>query len=165
MKVIAKGLVFTSRILFFGSLRKDTSVKSISKETSIPIVTLNISNTNTNINLGAPQQTTIPKKTLVKPSRVSNIESGKEEIGILDIIVELYNKGTNVNMDEGMLNNEYLITSTIETSIALPPLSSPITIYVPVLTISPPFFGVMQEPITTLFSSQSTEKVILRKRR
>lgn len=78
-----------------------------------------------------------------------------------------------INMDEGMHNDESTVistietstidttiieTSTIETSTTLTPPSSPITTSVPVSNISPTFFGIMQEPITTLFSSQSTEK-------
>lgn len=40
----------------------------------------------------------------------------------------------------------------------LPPPTSPIPTFIPALTISPTFLGVKQDPITTLFSSQSTEK-------
>ncbi|CAI9264755.1 unnamed protein product [Lactuca saligna] len=55
-------------------------------------------------------------------------------------------------------NNESIVTSTFTTSIALPPPSSPIPTFVPVSTISPTFSGIMQEPIATIFSSQSTKK-------
>ncbi|CAI9293078.1 unnamed protein product [Lactuca saligna] len=111
----------------------------------------------TNINLSDQKHTNIHEKAIVKPFGVLNTESGKEEIGTTDIAIDLSNKGTNVNMDEGMLNHESSVTSIIDTSTALPPPSLPGPTYIPVLTISPTFDGIMQEPITTLFSSQSTE--------
>lgn len=69
--------------------------------------------------------------------------------------MHLSTKDTNVNQTDGILNVE---STSIATSKVLPPSSSPIPTSVPVLTISPAFFGVMQEPITTLFSYQSTTK-------
>ncbi|CAH1412520.1 unnamed protein product [Lactuca virosa] len=55
-----------------------------------------------------------------------------------------------------------MLSSTIETSIldtstSLPPLSSPIPSSLPVSTISPTYSTIMQEPVTTLLSSQSTK--------
>lgn len=58
------------------SPRKDTPVKSTFKETRIPSVTINVSNTDANINSGDQQQTIIPHKALVKPFGVSNTDSG-----------------------------------------------------------------------------------------
>ena len=87
-------------------------------------------------------------------SGVSNTEFVREEVEIPNITVHLCNKDTNFNMDDGMLNVEY----SIATSTVLPPPTSLIPTFVPVLTISRTFYGVMQEPITTFFSSQSTEK-------
>ncbi|CAI9293186.1 unnamed protein product [Lactuca saligna] len=57
-------------------------------------------------------------------------------------------------MDDGILHVE----SYVATSMVLPPPTSSILTYVPTSTILQTFFGVMQEPITTLFSSQSTKK-------
>ncbi|CAH1448140.1 unnamed protein product [Lactuca virosa] len=56
-------------------------------------------------------------------------------------------------------------SSTFETFTSLPPLSSPIPTSLPVSTISPTYSTIMREPITTLFSSQSTkvERVVQEK--
>lgn len=84
--------------------------------------------------------------------------SGQEEVETLDITMDLSNMDANVDMDEVMHNNESTVTSIVTTSTALPPPSSPIPTFVPVSTISPTFSGIMQEPIATIFSYQSTEK-------
>ncbi|CAI9261635.1 unnamed protein product [Lactuca saligna] len=64
---------------YIGSPRKDSSVKSTFEEKRTSCFTLKLSNMNTNINSGNSQQTNILEKALVKPSVVSNTESGKEE--------------------------------------------------------------------------------------
>lgn len=61
-------------------------------------------------------------------------------------------------MDVGIVNNESTVTYTVKTSKKIPPPSSPTPTLVPVSTISPTFFGVLLEPIATLFSSQSIKK-------
>ncbi|CAI9268870.1 unnamed protein product [Lactuca saligna] len=93
-----------------------------------------------------------------------------------EIPVELSDKDTNFNTDEGVQKNESSITytfeastiissiienSTVATSTTLPQISSPLTTSVPVSTISPTYSTIMHEPITTLFSSQSTEAEIM----
>lgn len=85
---------------------------------------------------------------------------------------------TNVKMSEGVMNNKafgafhpetstmftsLILSSTIETTIldtstSLPSLSSPIPSSFPTSTISPTFSTIMHEPITTLFSPQSTKE-------
>ncbi|CAI9290984.1 unnamed protein product [Lactuca saligna] len=56
----------------------------------------------------------------------------------------------------------FILSSTIETTIidtstSLPPFSSPITSTLPASTISPTSSNIMHQPITSLFSSQSTK--------
>ncbi|CAI9275729.1 unnamed protein product [Lactuca saligna] len=99
----------------------------------------------------------------VIPSRVSNTESFMEDVEITDIIVNLYDKDSNINMEEGMHNVEITtVTINIETSI-IPqpqPTSPPPKLVAPssyTTAISLTFVGIMQEPIATLFSSQSTD--------
>lgn len=85
-----------------------------------------------------------------------------EEVETPDITVDLSNKDTNLNMDEGMYNDDSTVISTIKTSIidtntiktstvktstSLPPPSSPITTSIHVSAVSPTFFGIMQQPI------------------
>lgn len=89
----------------------DTYIKSAFEETSIPNVTVNISNMDTNIDSGDQSQTNIPEKTLVIPSRFSNTESHREEVKIPYITMDLSNKETNVNMDEGIIHVESFVAT------------------------------------------------------
>lgn len=104
---------------------------------------MNASNVDRNINCSEPIITLLP---------VSNVEEGRTS----NITENLSNKDSNFIMGEGSL------TSTIDTTGVepLPPSPLPQTstiVPTTVPTISPTFQGVMNDLITTLFSSQSTK--------
>lgn len=61
-----------------------------------------------------------------------------------------------------MINFESTAIASIATSTVLPPPRSPIPTFVYVSNVLPTFNGVMQEPIKTLSSSQSTEKSLVK---
>ncbi|CAI9269990.1 unnamed protein product [Lactuca saligna] len=113
---------------FLVSPRKDTSIKSTFEETSNPDVNANVSNSDVNISSIAQQTTRIPEMTKVIPPRGLNTESNFEELK--KIVVPLTQ-----------------------------PSSLPLTSVTPIssIVVSTTFVGVMQEPIATLFSSESTE--------
>ncbi|CAI9268460.1 unnamed protein product [Lactuca saligna] len=91
--------------------------------------------------------------------------------------MDLSYKDTNFNIGDGVQNNESFVTYTfqnstihtsniifstiktsiVETSTSLPPISSPLTTSIPVSTISPTYFTIIHEPITTLLSYHSTK--------
>lgn len=60
---------------YIGSPRRDSRVDSNLKDTRDPDVSVNVSNTDTNINLSDQENINIPEKKLIKPSGVSHIES------------------------------------------------------------------------------------------
>ena len=140
---------------FHTSPRMDTSIKLAIEEACIPDVNTHVSNKDVNINSGEQPSTSIPKKTKVTPPEVLHTKSVMEEGEIPNITVNLFDKEKNVNKSEGRSKIE---TSIVVTSTTLPPsLTSPPQTYVipptSITAFSSTFDVVMQEPITTLFSS------------
>ncbi|CAI9280965.1 unnamed protein product [Lactuca saligna] len=100
-----------------------------------------------------------------------------EEVRTLGIPVDIYTIDINVNMGEGVLTHEAhgistvttssvpisiilsstFETTTLDTSPSLPPFVSTIPTSLPTSTISSTFSNIMVQPITSLFSSQSTD--------
>lgn len=78
-----------------------------------------------------------------------------EEVETPNIIVNLSDKETNVNVDKRM---HTIKTTTVETSIVLPPPISPIqksvNTTISITIVSQTFVGVLQEPIKNLILSQ-----------
>lgn len=109
--------------------KKDTSVKSTFKETSIPDVTTKISNMDAHINSSEQQSTSLLENSKVIPLEVSHSGSNMEEDETLNIKLNLSDKDTNVTMDEGMISiaNSTIGTTTIKTSVVPPPTSPPTT--------------------------------------
>ncbi|CAI9282171.1 unnamed protein product [Lactuca saligna] len=135
------------------SPRKDTNVESNFKELCIPNVTMNASDVDTNINSSEHIITSLPHHITVTPPRVPIYESNIDEGGTSNITKNLSTKDSNFIMGEGSL------TLAIET-IAIPP---PQTSTIPrtlVPSVSPTLQGFMNDPITTLLFSQSTEPEI-----
>ncbi|CAI9281367.1 unnamed protein product [Lactuca saligna] len=89
--------------LYICSRQRDSPIRSNFEEAWDPEVNVNISNSYTNINSSDKQNTTILEKTVVKSFSVSHTESDTEEVKTQNINVELFNKDTNVNMDEGCM--------------------------------------------------------------
>ncbi|CAH1435832.1 unnamed protein product [Lactuca virosa] len=110
-----------------------------------------------NINSGEQTITSLPEKTIITPPWVSHSKSNMEEEKTSNINVNLSNKDVNVHMGDGSS------TTTVDTTAVPPPplhLSPPKTstiLPISILVVSPTFQAVMNEPITSLFSSQSIE--------
>ncbi|CAI9277037.1 unnamed protein product [Lactuca saligna] len=100
-----------------------------------------------------------PKQTPVIPPEVSLTKSSDEEVRTSGIITHVSDKDVNVTMGEGDLNKEppvttqgIIETSTINTLVSLPPF----IIYIISISSSLTFGHIIIQPITSLFSSQST---------
>lgn len=117
---------------------------------------MNVSNMHANIDSGEHIIQSLLEQTIFIPPEVSYSKSNIKEDETSNINVNLSYKDTNVTMgDEGSTNTMY--TST---GLPPPPTSPPqISTMLPTFTaiVSPTFEKVMQDPITTLFSSQSTD--------
>ncbi|CAI9290482.1 unnamed protein product [Lactuca saligna] len=104
-----------------------------------------------------------PKKTTVIPLGVSSAKSFHEEARTSDIPTHISDTDVNVTMGEGDLHKEapksvhgtpviLPIETITSTSISLPPHIIPNTSS----TDSPTFENIINQPFTTIFSSQST---------
>ncbi|CAI9285209.1 unnamed protein product [Lactuca saligna] len=109
-----------------------------------------------------------PIKDAVIPPGVSNTKLVTKEVRTLGIPANISNMDTNGTMGEGVLNNEAqgnptiaisstFDTSTISTNIYLPLFVSTISTTLPPTTHSPTYHQILQQPITSLFPSQSTD--------
>ena len=138
---------------------RDSSLKSNLEATGNPDSTVETSKVDTPINLGEQIKTFAPKQTNIIPPGVSTTESIYEEVRTLGITANISNMDANVTMGEGVSNtaaqgNPHLVViSTFETSL----IDIPTSTNSPASTHSPTFDNIMQQPITSLFSSQSTE--------
>ncbi|CAH1443853.1 unnamed protein product [Lactuca virosa] len=140
---------------FSVSPRKDTNVKSNFKEIRIPDFSVNASDADVNTNSSEPIIISLPEKIIITPAKVSISEPNVEEGRTSNITKNLSNKESNVIIGEG--------SSTLEietTVVPPPPPSSPLQTYIippkSVPSVSTTFQEVMNEPLTTMFSSQST---------
>lgn len=103
-----------------------------------------------------------PMKADVIPHKISNTESVTEEVRTSGIPTNISNMDTNVNMGEGVHHNEahgnplIILSSTFDTSTISPTTSLP-----PFQTNSLNFENIIDQPITSLFSSQSIDPNII----
>ncbi|CAI9259888.1 unnamed protein product [Lactuca saligna] len=100
-----------------------------------------------------------PKQTPIIPLKVSLTISSHEEVRTSDIFTHVCDAVVNVTMGEGELNKAHPIitqgiidNTTINTLVSLPPL----IILAILVSYSPTFTHILNQPITSLFSSQST---------
>ncbi|CAI9287135.1 unnamed protein product [Lactuca saligna] len=100
------------------------------------------------------------QKTSVIPPEVSLTKSSHEEVRISDIITHVSDTDVNVTMGEGdstkqppMITQGIIETSSVNTLVSVPPFIIPT---IPVSS-SPTFDHIINQPITSLFSSQSTD--------
>ncbi|CAI9286464.1 unnamed protein product [Lactuca saligna] len=150
------------------SLVRDSPVKSNLEATVNLDGNVEASKFNTTITHGEQPKIYTPKQTMVKPLGVSTTESIIEEVRTSGITANISNMDANFNKGDGVLNNEAqgnpsLIVSTtfetsvVDTTISLPRFLIPTSSEIPTSTHSPTFDNVMQQPITSLFPSQSTK--------
>ncbi|CAI9297469.1 unnamed protein product [Lactuca saligna] len=113
---------------------------------------MSTSNVDTNINNVETPLILVPESTTTVPLEVHTIESNIEENRTLNIPGHTSNMYANVNMCD---------KSTTDTSIVLPPPNSPLrTSFIPLTYIPldyPTYNGILNQPIATLFSYQSTD--------
>lgn len=109
-----------------------------------------------------------PVKADVIPPKISNTESVTEEVRISSIPANISNMDAHVTMGEGVLHNEAqgnplivvsstFVTSTISPHTSLPPFVSTVSTTLPPTTHSPNFDQILQQLITYIFPSQSTD--------
>ncbi|CAI9281857.1 unnamed protein product [Lactuca saligna] len=117
---------------------------------------------------GEQTKKSTPEKTKVIPPGVSNSESFHVKVHTLGITFNICNMEANVTMGDRVSNtttqgNASLVVSStfetplVDTTISLPSFIIPTSTKSPPSTHSPTFDNIMQQPITSLFPSQSTE--------
>ncbi|CAI9265512.1 unnamed protein product [Lactuca saligna] len=101
-----------------------------------------------------------PEQTKIISPEVLLTKSSYEEVRTSDILTHISNTVVNVTMGEGESNQEFpmvtkgnIETSTVSTLVSLPPFIIPTH---PILS-SPTFTQILNQPFTSLFSSQSTD--------
>ncbi|CAI9302875.1 unnamed protein product [Lactuca saligna] len=97
-----------------------------------------------------------PEQTSFIPPEDSNVKSSNEATRTLDIPVYVSNMDTNVNMGEEGSKDEIQgnpISTTSETFVSLPPQITLVTS----TTDSPTFEHIINQPFTSIFSSESTD--------
>ncbi|CAI9282874.1 unnamed protein product [Lactuca saligna] len=107
-------------------------------------------------NLDLIKELSTPEQTSIIPPEVSNVKSSNEATRTLDITVHVSNMDTNVNMGEEDPKDDIQgnpISTTFETFVSLPPQISTVTS----TTDSPTFEHIINQPFTSIFSSQSTD--------
>ncbi|CAI9282150.1 unnamed protein product [Lactuca saligna] len=141
--------------MFHNSPRKDTNVELNTEKISIPNVTVNTSDVDTNIASSEPVITLIPKQTSITPPEVPIFKSNVEEYMTSNIPKNLSKKDLHVTMSEGNLKLA-INTSTVPPPRPSSPPQTSTIIPTIVLDVSPTFAGIINEKNTLLFSSQST---------
>lgn len=147
---------------------RGSPVKSNLEETEGPGGFVKTSNMDTTTNLGDHSKISTPEKTIVIPSEVSRTELVSEEFRTSGITANISHMDVNVNMGEGVSTNESkgtstiiisssFDTSTVDTNVSLPPFHTSISTTLPPSIQSPTFENILNQHITSLFPSQSTE--------
>lgn len=123
----------------------------------------------TTINLDDYSQLSIPEQTLVIPPEVLQAKSNMEEVRTSGITADISDMDANVTKGDGVSSSQAQGTSDsiivsftfettyIDTSTTLPLFHSSISTSLPQSTISPTFQNIINQPITSLFPSQTTE--------
>lgn len=121
------------------------------------------------INIGDHSKLSIPEQTSVIPPEVLQAMSNMEEVRTLGITVNIFDMDAKVTKGDGVSTSQaqgtldtILVSSTFETSFIdtstlLPPFQSPVSTSLPQSTISPIFHNILNQPITSLLPSQSTD--------
>ncbi|CAI9285288.1 unnamed protein product [Lactuca saligna] len=147
---------------------RDSPLKLNLKATGNPDGNVASSKVDTRINPGEQTKASTPKQSGVIPPEVSTAESIHEEVRTSGITANISNMDVNVIMGEEVSNtstqgNPHLVvsstfvTSLVDTIVSLPPFLIPTSTKSHPSTHSPTFDNIMQQPITSLFLSQSTE--------
>lgn len=109
-----------------------------------------------NIDSGEPISTSSPATTTINPPEGPSSKSNMKEDISSNIHEHLSYKDSNVNMGEG--HSTYIVdSSTITPPPSSPPPTSTITLTT-ILALSPTFASIINEYLTSLFSSQSTNQ-------
>ncbi|KAL7601611.1 hypothetical protein Lser_V15G20875 [Lactuca serriola] len=159
------------KILGRSSPVRDSPVNLNFEETGNHDITVKTSTMDTTINHGEQPKISTPEQITVIPLEVLNTVSFREEVRSSSIIANISDMGANVNKGDGVSKHEAqgnpslvvsstFKTSNIDTLISLPPFIVPNTSHIPSSTHSPTFDTIMQQPITSLFASQSTKEPI-----
>lgn len=161
----------------FDSPHRDSSGKSNFEATGSLSGSRKASHVDTSINLGDSCILSISENTSVIPTKFSFAKSNSEEVQTSGITMDISNMDTSLNTGDGLSTHEaddissasissvhvsIIVSPTFETNVmdistSFPRFISPSPTSLPASNISSTFSNIMDQPITSLFPSQSSD--------